>query len=240
MKEKITDLHKGHRKRQREIFIKSGLDDFYDHQVLELLLFYAYVRIDTKPIAKKMIDNFGGINNLFEANPKDIMRICNVSENVAVLVSLTSHLVKRYLNSRWKKNDLLNNTKVIGEYALSIFIREKYECFYVIFLNSQHRLLGSALVHEGSIDSVTIHPRNIVEICLRHNASYVAFAHNHPSGDLYPSREDIDVTTELQRVLSMLEIDVVDHIIVGGNDFFSFTQNDLLGPIIESNQKSNS
>ena len=224
----IKSLHQGHRARVKKAYIQCGIDHFEDHQVLELLLFYCYPRKDTKIIAHQMIKCFGSLHNLLEANPKDIMEKCGVTENVAVLVSLTPHLARRYIKSRWKEKPVLDNTGEVGNYAKSIFIGKKYECFYLICLNSQYGLLGSEMVHEGTIDSVAIYPRNLVEICLRYNASYVVLAHNHPSGDLTASREDIQVTKEVKKILNLIDIEVLDHVIVAGENYFSFSKRDLL------------
>jgi len=222
------NLHQGHRARVKKAYIQHGIDHFEDHQVLELLLFYCYPRKDTKIIARQLINAFGSLHNLMEANPKDIMEKCGVSENVAVLISLTPHLAQRYLKSRWKEKTILNNAEKVGNYAKSIFVGKKYECFYLICLNTQHGLLGSEMVHEGTIDSVAIFPRNLVEICLRYNATYAILAHNHPGGSLIPSKEDVKVTEDIKKALKLIDIEVLDHIIVAGEEYFSFSKGGLL------------
>lgn len=224
----IKNLHKGHRSRLKQRYIKNGLDSFEDNQVLELLLFYCYPQRDTNEIAHKMINKFGSLHNLLEASPIDIMKECNVTENVAVLVSLTPHLSKRYIKGRWSKKDVLDNTKIIGEFAIGLFIGRKYECLYIICLDVKHQLLDVVLATEGTIDSAAIYTRNIVEIALRHNASSVVLAHNHPSGSLKPSREDIEMTKRIVKAFESIDIDVVDHVIVGGEKYFSFSEKRLL------------
>lgn len=224
----IKNLHKGHRGRVKQRYIKSGLDSFEDYQVLEMLLFYCYPQKDTHEIAHKMINTFGSLHNLFEASAIDIMNQCKVTENVAVLVSLTPHLAKRYFKGRWGKKEVLDNSKLIGQFAISLFIGQKYECFYVICLDTQHQLLDAVMAQEGSIDSAPIYPRNIVEIALKHNAASVALAHNHPSGSLKPSHPDIEATKLIAKALESIDIDIVDHIIVAGEKYFSFSEKGLL------------
>lgn len=224
----VKHLHKGHRARVKKRYITSGLDSFEDYQVLEMLLFYCYPQKDTHEIAHKMINAFGSLHNLFEASPIDIMNQCKVTENVAVLVSLTPELAKRYSKGRWSKKEILDNSKLVGEYAISLFIGKKYECFFVICLDTQHQLLGAVMAQEGSIDSAPVYPRNIVEIALKYNAASIALAHNHPSGSLKPSRADIEATKSIVKALESIDIDIVDHIVVGGEKYFSFSEKGLL------------
>lgn len=227
--DKHENLHEGHRKRVKKRYTKDGLDCFEDHQVLEFLLYYCYPRIDTNEIAHKMIKKYGSLYHLFDSSPLDIMKNCGVTENVAILVSLVPNLARRYLQSRWKEKTILDNTGSLGQYAISLFIAKKYECFYLILLNTQYGVITTELVHEGSVDSVPIYPRNIVEVCLRYNASFAIFAHNHPSGDITPSAEDLQITRELTKSLMLIDVEVLDHVIVGGEAFFSFSKSELLG-----------
>ena len=223
-----TNLHQGRRKRVKQKYVQHGADSFSDHEILELLLYYCYPRQDTNPIAHKMINKFDGLNNLVDADVKQIMNECGVTENVAILVSLVPKIAKRYMENLWQEKPVLDNTGILGEYAKTLFIGKKYECFYVICLNSQYALQGATLVHEGTIDSVAVYPRNLIEVCLRYNASYVVLAHNHPSGELTASKEDLQVTREIITALKVIDIKVVDHIIVAGNDYFSFSKSNLL------------
>jgi len=220
--EKEKNPHKGHRSRVRGRYIKTGLDNFADHEVLELLLYYAYPQKDTNEIAHNMIEQFGSLHKLMESHPKDIMNKCNVTENVAVLVSLTPHLAKRYLQSRWKKRQLLNNTSDLREYASTLFVGANIEQFYVICLDKQRRLIETVKLSEGSIDSTPIYTREIVKICLRVDAKLAAVSHNHPSGDARPSRPDREVTKLLRSALNKIDIKLADHIIVGDGKTYSF------------------
>lgn len=224
-----NELHKGRRERVRKRYIESGgLDDFADHEVLELFLYYSHPRGDTNEIAHKYIKEYGSLANLLETNPKDIMQRLGTTESVAVHISLIPHLSKRYMKSRWREKPTLDTTDKIGEYAKTLFIGEKYECFYILCLDRQYNLLAHQLVQQGTIDSVPIYPRNLVEIALRYNSTYVVFAHNHPSGELRASTSDIKITKDLKKVLSLIDIDVLDHIIVGGEGYFSFYKNDIM------------
>ncbi|WHH60660.1 DNA repair protein RadC [Petroclostridium sp. X23] len=222
------NLHEGHRKRVKERFLKEGLDSFNDHQVLELLMFYAIPMKDTNELAHRMIKEFGSLSGLFEANPKDICNKCGVSENSAILISLVPSLARRYFKGKWGEKIVLNSASKAGEYSVSLFVGKHYENFYIICLDSQNRVKHSALVHEGSINEVPVYPRIIVELALRHQAHSIILAHNHPGGSLKPSQEDINITNTIVSVLESIDIKVRDHIIVSGDKYISLKQNNFL------------
>jgi len=223
------NLHQGHRQRVKIRYLKEGLDAFADHQVLEMLLFYSVPRKDTNELAHKMLHEYGSLAGLFEAAPKDIAKKCGVSENTAILVSLIPSLARRYFQGKWGEKPVLSSTTTAGGYAISLFAGRTYECFYVICLDAQNRVNCAELVHEGTINETPVYPRNIVETALRHQANSIILAHNHPGGSLNPSSADIDVTNRIKAAMEPICIKVVDHIIVAGDKFFSFTERGLLG-----------
>jgi DNA repair protein RadC len=221
-------MHEGHRKRVKDRFLSEGLDAFEDHQVLELLLFYCIPRRDTNELAHRMIKEFGSLAGLFEAEPKDISKRCGVSENTAILVSLVPSLARRYFKARWGEKPKLDSSSKAGDYAISLFAGRTYEAFYVLCLDSQNRVNYAALVQEGTITEAPVYPRLVVEAVLRHKASSVILAHNHPGGSMQPSRADIEVTGRIGSALEPISVKVVDHIIVAGDRYFSFKENGLL------------
>lgn len=220
-------LHEGHRARVRKRFLTEGLDSFCDYQVLELLLFYAIPMRDTNELAHKLLNEFGSLHGLLEADPRDICVRCGVSENTAVLLTMLPQISRKYLNEKWGEKPLINSSVSAGEYAVSLFVGRTYEAFYVLCLDAQNRLNYSALVHEGTINEAPVYPRLIVETALRHQANAVILAHNHPGGSLKPSNADIDVTKKISAALSAISIKVVDHIIVAGDKYFSFAEKGL-------------
>ena len=221
-------MHEGHRKRVKGRFLSEGLDAFEDHQVLELLLFYCIPRRDTNELAHRMIKEFGSLAGLFEAEPKDIRERCGVSENTALLVSLVPSLARRYLKARWGEKPKLDSSSKAGDYAVSLFAGRVYEVFYALCLDSQNRVNYAALVQEGTLTEAPVYPRLVVEAVLRHKASSVILAHNHPGGSMQPSRADIEVTGRVSKALEAISVKVVDHIIVAGERYFSFKENGLL------------
>ena len=222
------NLHAGHRQRVKARYLSEGLDAFEDHQVLELLLFYAVPRKDTNELAHRMIKEFGSLAGLFEADPKDIARRCGVSENTAILVSLIPSLSRRYFLNKWGEKPIINSSSKAGEYAISLLAGRIYEAFYVICLDSQNRVNHADLVHEGTINEAVVYPRLIVETALRHQANSVILAHNHPGGSTRPSAADISVTKKIVTALESISIKVLDHIIVAGDRYVSFAEKGLL------------
>lgn len=228
------NIHAGHRERVRERFMEEGLDAFEDHEVLELLLYYCVRQRDTNALAHRMLKEYGTLNDLLEAHPRDIARRCKVSLNTATLISLCVPLARRYMKRKWGDRPVLNSSFKAGEYAMSLFAGRIYEAFFAICLDSQNKVNHAALVHEGTINEAPVYPRLIVETALRHKANSVILAHNHPGGSLKPSAADIEVTRKIFAALKAISIHVVDHIIVAGERYMSFAEQGLMGSI--SNQ----
>jgi len=222
-------IHEGHRKRMRERYLSEGdLEAFNDHQVLEMLLFYCYPQGNTNEKAHQMIKEFGGIAGLMEANVEDIMCRCNVTQRIAVMITLIPHLCKRYSTVKWAKRTPVDSVQKAGEYAKTLFIGKTTENFYVICLDSQRRLIAPAHVAEGSLTEISVYPRKIVEETLKHKASNIILAHNHPSGMVKPSQNDFDATFVIGRALEPLDISMLDHIIVAGEKYYSFSEHGKL------------
>jgi len=221
-------LHQGHRERVRQRYKKDkGFGSFADHELLEFLLFYCYPRQNTNEIAHRMLNTYGSLPKLFEANPIDIMNDCNVTERTAVFISSIPSLCQRYFTARWEAKRPLDNTEAMGEFAINLPIGKSNECIYVVCLDVQGQLLHVEMLEEGSLSSVTIYPRKVLETVIRHKASYVFLAHNHPSGDIKPSKKDKNTTLEIAKALHPIGVTVRDHIIASGGKFFSFDKEGL-------------
>ena len=226
-------LHEGHRQRVKDRYLAEGLDSFTDHQVLEMLLFYCIPMKDTNELAHKIINEFGTLAGLFEADPKDIRERCGVSENTSIMVSLVPSLSRRYLKTKWGDKPVLSSSSKAGEYAISLFAGRTYEAFFLICMDAQNRVIHADLVHEGTINEAPVYPRMIVEAALRHKANSVVLAHNHPGGGLQPSNADIEVTQRITAALETISISIIDHIIVAGNKYVSFAEKGLIGKQVD-------
>jgi len=221
-------LHTGHREKLKQRFIEEGLESFEDHQVLELLLFYSTPRRDTNEIAHRLIKKFGTLEAIFDSTPEQLMSVGRVTKNTAVLLTMVPELAKKYMLLKQGKKPVLDSSVKAGQYVTKLFIGKNYEAFYVCCLNSQNQLNYAALVHEGTINEAPVYPRLIVETVLRYQANSVILAHNHPGGSLKPSSADIEVTRRITEALRTISVKVVDHIIVSGNDYYSFAENGLI------------
>lgn len=222
------DIHSGHRERMRQRFLKEGGEGFHDHELLEMLLYYAVPRGDANPLAHKMIKEFGSLLNLIQAEPVDISRLCGVGKNTAILISLQKEISKRCIQARWRDRPVLNSLSKATEYCISLTAYKNKETFYVICLDNKRRVINTVQITEGTVSAATIHPRTVVETALKLQASSVILTHNHPNGACKPSFEDIQTTTKLGKLLYAIEVQLIDHIIVGDNTTFSFLENNFL------------
>lgn len=221
-------MHEGHRERVKNRYLKEGLDSFEDHQVLELLLFFSIPRCDTNETAHRLMKKYGSLSAVFEADVSDLMKTEGIGKNSAILLSLIPSLARKYFTDRWGSRPILNTSYKAGQYAVSLLAGKTYEAFYVICLDSANKVNFAALVHEGTINEAPVYPRIVVETALRHKANSVILAHNHPGGTLDASMADISITKKIIAALEPISVKVLDHIIVAGNNFRSFAQDNLL------------
>ena len=221
-------MHEGHRQRLKGRFLNEGLDNFEDHQILELLLFFCIPRKDTNEIAHDLLERYGSLSAVFEADAKDLMSVQGIGNNASLLLSLIPSISRAYFKDKWGNKPKLDSSYKAGEYVISLLSGRLYEVFYVICLDAQNRVNYAALVHEGTIDQAPIYPRLIVETALRHQSNSVILAHNHPGGTLRPSEADISATKVIKDSLEPISISVHDHIIVAGDKYFSFADSGLL------------
>ena len=220
--------HKGHRQRVKNRVLREGVDSFEDHQILELLLFYCIPMKDTNELAHQLIDRFGSLAGVLDARPEDLCAVSGITENSGILLNLIPSLARRYHQEKLKEKTILDSTTKAGEYARALFTGRLYEVFYVICMDSQNRVNHTALLHEGTINEAPVYPRLIVETALRHQATSIILAHNHPGGSHQPSRADVAVTRKIRTATEAIAITVADHIIVAGDGYFSFAENRLL------------
>ena len=222
--------HDGHRKRLRSRFLAHGLDALQDHEVLELLLFYAQPRKDTNALARVLLKHFGSIAAVLEAPLAELKAIGGIGENAAILLRLITPLSRRYLLSRTEKSVCLTSSQACGEYLLPYFFGATEELVYLLCLDAKCKVLACRLLQAGSVNSAAVPLRNAAEIAMACNASAVILAHNHTSGLALPSRADIEVTEQLRAALDPLEIQLVDHIIVADDEFVSMMDSSRLDP----------
>jgi len=218
------NIHANHRQRMRKRYKENGLDSFHDHEVLEMLLYYCYPRCDTNEIAHRMLSEFKTLQNLFEADVDTLMSRLGCTEKIAVLLNLMPAVAGRYMRSKWGNKVILNTPETAGEFAISLFVGEEVENFYILCMNKQLRLNQVAHIARGTIDEVPIFTRELVKKVLEHQAVNVILTHNHPGGGIQPSLDDNAVTTRIRDALELINVSVIDHIIVAGDKYYSFAK----------------
>jgi len=225
--------HSGHRRRLRETYTERGAESMHDHQLLELLLTYSIPRQDTNPLAHRLLDKggFGSLEELFAADVHEIMKIEGVGESTAILLSLVGSMGRRTAAEK-VRGKRLNTPYAAMEYCKTLPFHVNNESMYVISLDKSHRVLYADRVSTGTPGEVTMYPRTVVEIAVRRGAEKIMLCHNHPSGDLRPSREDLNTTSLIIGALTPIGIVLNDHIIVGGGRAYSMSQqmHQLNGP----------
>ncbi len=220
----MPGIHDGHRDRLRETFLRTGLDGFHPHNVLELLLFYSIPRKDTNEIAHALIKHFGSIEKVFDADYEELIKVKGITRNSAVLITLIPQLSRYYMTRKAEHGESLNTIEQMGEYFIPKFIGENHEVLYAVFLDSKLQILNCKKVAEGTVDSVEMRIDKIVRIAATIDAPRVVIAHNHPDGNPSPSSEDIGMTFGLREALKVIGKELVDHIIVGDDEFISLAE----------------
>ena len=217
----------GHRARVRERALKSGLEAFADYELLELLLFYSIERIDTKPLAKRLIDRFGTLGDVFAAEAAQL-REFEIDQRTLVLFRTVREAGRRLALAEVKDMPVLGNWQQLLDYCHAALAHEKTEQFRILFLDRKNVLIADEVQQRGTIDHTPVYPREVVKRALELGAAALILVHNHPSGDPKPSREDIEMTKEVRRAAEALGISIHDHLVIGRKGHASFRSLGLL------------
>ncbi|MDR4506527.1 MAG: DNA repair protein RadC [Candidatus Scalindua sp.] len=216
--------HIGHRQRIKEKYGKSGMEGWQDYEVLELLLSYAIPRKDTKPIAKELIARFKTFNGVLDADRKELESVSGLSKHSALFLNLLKDISILYMEKGIHRRDLLSSPQAVCNYLMAALKGLSDEEFRMLFLDSRNQLIAMEVLKTGTVNRAYVFPRKIVERALYHHAVGVVIAHNHPSGSLKPSPEDQGITRDIREALKTVDIALLDHIIIAGNEFFSFRE----------------
>ena len=219
----------GHRHRLRRKFAKAP-DSLEDYEILELLLTYAIPRKDCKPLAKGLLDRFDDLDNVLDAPPDDLSSMDGIGENTALLFALVNEITARREAARLRSKDKgrISSPEDVVAFAQAKIGGRKDEAFLVIYLNSKNKILGFEIEQEGTVNQAVVYPRKIIESALRLGASGLILVHNHPSGETEPSSHDIHLTGEIAKAAKPMDITLLDHLVVGRKEFFSFKAEGLV------------
>ena len=222
-----TPHYWGHRARVRERVMKSGVDALADYELLELLLFYAIERIDTKPLAKRLLERFGTLGDVFAAEPAQL-REFEIDQKTLILFRAAREAGRRLAERKVKDMPVLTNWQQLIDYCHAALAHEKTEQFRILFLDRKNVLIADEVQQRGTIDHTPVYPREVVKRALALNAAALILVHNHPSGDPKPSRDDIEMTKEIAKAAEALGISIHDHLVIGRKGHASFRSLGLL------------
>ncbi len=222
----------GHRGRLRDRFLEKGLDGFSDAEVLELLLTFGTPRSDCKEPARLLLSTFGSLAAVLEAPPRSLQGVQGVGPKNSLALHCVQSVARRYLQQRLHGKRYLHSASDVTDYLQHAMRGLKKEVFSVIFLDSSHAIIDSEIVAEGTLNVNTVYPRELIAKAIERHAAALIIAHNHPSGSLEPSPQDLHLTRTLYLVCSWMQIQLLDHLIIGAG-FFSFADHGLLARIKE-------
>ncbi|MCP4177789.1 MAG: DNA repair protein RadC [bacterium] len=228
MSEKSNKLYIGHRQRLRERFVVGGYKAFQQYELLELLLTFSIQRRDVKPIAKILIKKFGNISKVFDAEYHELKKIKGVGDSSATLINLFKGLSIEYHVDKVKEMEQLSTPDNVHSFLNSLISGARDEKFVSLYLNTKNKLIDYEISSEGVADHAVVYPRKIIRKALELNATSLIIAHNHPSGEINPSKEDINLTESIKSVCCTMDISLIDHLIIGKNSYYSFCKNDML------------
>ena len=220
--------HFGHRDRLRERFSQGGADAMPDYELLELVLFRAIPRRDTKPIAKALITRFGTFGDVLAAPAARLKEITGVGDMVVFEMKLIQAASLRLARNTVLSKPALTSWTALIEYCTAAMAYDEREQFRLLFLDRKNVLIADEVQQRGTVDHTPVYPREVVKRALELSASAIILVHNHPSGDPTPSPADIEMTRQIVDAASKLTITVHDHIIIGRTGHTSFKALNLI------------
>jgi DNA repair protein RadC len=204
----------GHRARLRQRLLDSGAGGLLDHELIEYLLALTIPRVDTKPLAKRLLHDFGGIGRLLSASA-DTLRREGLSDPTIGALKIAEATALRMLEARIEGQPILSSWEALGDYLHAAMAHSRVEEVRVLFLNAKNMLLANEALWQGSVDEASVHVREVIARAIALGATALIIVHNHPSGDPSPSQQDIRLTRDLVEAGRHMKVAVHDHVIVG-------------------------
>ena len=217
-----VDHRAGHRQRLKDRFVNAGPEALPDYELLELVLFNAIPRRDTKPAAKRLIERFGSFAEVVNAPPERLREVKGIGEAAIVQLKLVRAGALRLMQGGIMQRPVLTSWTAVLDYCRAAIGFEAREQFRILFLDKKNRLIADEVQQQGTVDHTPVYVREIVKRSLELSASAIILVHNHPSGDPTPSRADIDMTNQIVNAAKPLGVVIHDHIIVGRQGHASF------------------
>ncbi len=211
--------HEGHRERMKQRYLSQGLDGFAEHEVLEMLLFYSVPRADTNELAHALLDRFSDLHGVLSAEPRELCQVSGVKMHTAILFRLVSDVYRRSCLEKTKKQVSYRSMKAVIAYLRDLFIGVRNERVYMLLFDNGMNLQDTVLLAEGAVNSTAITYRTVAERALFHRSSGVILAHNHPGGIPVPSGSDLEVTRNVDNVLSAVGVRLIEHVVIADHSY---------------------
>ena len=199
-----------------------------DYEKLELLLAYAIPRRDVRPLARSLVKQFGGVYQVFTASVDDLITCKGVGRNTAIFIKLVHQMMTINYRGQLKETPIFHDEKLLYNYCRLILSNKPIEELHILYLDTNLKLIADEIHSSGSVDSSAVYPREIAKRALDLNARSIVMVHNHPTSNNSFSRDDIEITTLVQSVLSGLNIELYDHFVVSGDIVYSARQMHLI------------
>ncbi len=223
----------GHRIRVRERYFKEGMENFQPYEVVELLLHYSIPRHDTKPTAKRLIEKFGSLENILDAEPEILMECAGVGKRTALFFKLFGD-VQKYRKKENMAQKEITCIEDAGRFAVNQLYGYDTEVCFIVLLDARRKIVAVEKLSEGIINSVDFNMKSLIELVTKYRkAVEILIMHNHPSGNKNPSGDDIRVTNHIEKILLPMQVTIFDHIIVVGDEYVSMRKRKFVSEIRE-------
>lgn len=220
MKTEDKNIHEKHRERMKSLFLKNGLDAFSEVEKLEFLLFFSVPFKDTNPLAHKLLDEFKSLSGVLEASYDSLIAVEGVGHHTAIFLSALHEYITQYYRGK-SNTTILDSSVKTKQFCKDLFVAQKTESFLIICLGNDNSVINTKFITSGSANSVNVEIKDISKFAFNNNCERIMVAHNHPTGKAIPSDNDISYTASIILGLSLNDIDLVDHIIVGTDNVYS-------------------
>jgi DNA repair protein RadC len=218
----------GHRNRMREKVLTRGTDALADYELLEMLLFLAFKKGDTKPLAKRLLNHYGSFAKVLSASERELFATTGLGPHAISAIKIVEASAVRLARAEVMDRPVLRDWDLLMGYLNTVMARQPIEHFRVLFLDNRNCLIADEAQARGTVNHVPVYPREVVKRALDLQASAMILVHNHPSGDPSPSQGDIDMTREVNAAAKALSIVLHDHVIIGNGSWLSFRREGLL------------
>jgi DNA repair protein RadC len=214
--------------RPREKLIELGAEALSDAELLAIFLRVGVVGKSAVDLARDLLNQFGSLNGIFAATEHELSQVHGIGASKYVQLQAIFEMSRRALTEQLQERDVLNSPQAVRDYLVLTLGALGKEVFFVLFLDTQNRLLAAEELFSGTLMQTSVYPREVIKRALHHNAAAVIFAHNHPTGVVQQSNADILLTKALKQALAFVDVRVLDHFIVAGNQTLSFNERGFL------------